>query len=399
MKKYRRWTGSRALEERFRTQVFDQNSSFSKRNFGSIFGQYTSTLEAIRKAQIKASQKRFPKADQRRSSGLSKRAVNAESIDLYRSAFSLHTACENDCALDFDTAFAIEPLGANGTRAVYWVHEDNVMHVQILLSQHTMQRRPENEPIGTMRAASSRLHSREPANDVLQKNDGRTETGNYGVVMCDDLQHFVRRQSSETVDDIERSPGKTRDRGTMTIRLCSSEDVLITVDLRQERESALSTLGHSRQFVHGKASKKAVQSLFCLPRENPVGFADQKELTEISKWLSAHPQVKPLVKISCHRDRFCGINNSAKGSLWATFDQSIYFALASGERIMTDKSNLSMEMKAQQGAQRFPHAILEVQTEGNHAQALTEALDASHLVCQRPFLIQHQITTVLGRAS
>ena len=376
MKKYRRWTGSRALEERFRAHVFDRSSSFSKRRFEPLFAQYTSTLEAIRRAHAEPPKRHAPKESKRRSSTSSKRSVKADTIDLSRGALSLYAACGKICALEFDTAFATGQLGNSGARAVYWVHEDNIMNVQILLSEHTTQLKPETDQT-TLHAAGLRSHSVDLSKDSLKKDQNCTEIENYGLVVYDDLQDFVRRRSSKTVDDVERSPEETRSRAVASIRLSTSEDVLITIDDTAERRNGSPTSGQGRQFLHYKAGRKAVRSLF-----RPSTETIQEELDGFPKWLSAHPQIKPLVKISCHRDRFCGVNNSAKGGSWSTLDQCISFVLIS-ESTMSDKSVLNTGMKAEESVQRFPHAILEVRTEGDGSQALIKELDVSHLVRQR----------------
>ena len=50
MKKYKKWTGSRELEKRFRKHVLDQPTSFTKRTFSSSLANFDRILADIRHA-------------------------------------------------------------------------------------------------------------------------------------------------------------------------------------------------------------------------------------------------------------------------------------------------------------------------------------------------------------
>ena len=131
LKKYKKWTGSQDLGARFREDVLNRPTSFSKRDFGDLITQWTEVLASVRApfekkaiAQARAGRARHdglpPLATDR---SLSFSLQNGTSIRVPNerdSAAHMHSKWESGCNVDIDTAFSAFPLGPKARRAVYW---------------------------------------------------------------------------------------------------------------------------------------------------------------------------------------------------------------------------------------------------------------------------------------
>ncbi|RDW91344.1 SPX-containing protein [Coleophoma crateriformis] len=62
LKKYKKWTGSPALSNRFRDEVLGDPKSFTRRDFSPIMAQYNALLDTIRTATPSASEPSSPRA-------------------------------------------------------------------------------------------------------------------------------------------------------------------------------------------------------------------------------------------------------------------------------------------------------------------------------------------------
>ena len=373
------------LEQRFCNNVLDKDSSFSKCNFEILFAQYAETLEAIRTAHARASQQRTSNASCSIRSIPSNQPQATGSIGLWRSAAALHEACEKGASVQFDASLALTPLGSGATRAAYWVHQDNIMNVQILLLQH-MSHRKLDDGLSSRADTTPRISSPGESATSSPTKDYKLEAENYGLIICDELQRFAKCRSSETISDIEKSPGKALEKAVASITLSRSEDALIAIDPAGGENIVKAARAPGDKYLVKMANKKAVRNLFRFTNAEAVRTPSNDGHLEIKEWLSAHPEIKPLVKISGHRSRFSGLANSPKGGLWATLDKNIRMRRCSLEEIGADKSMLNLAKTNREGDQQFPHAILEVRVEGNGSVTLLRALDESHLVCRRSLL-------------
>ena len=387
------------LEQRFRSNVLDQDTSISKRNFVVLFAQYTEILETLRTAHIRASQRRPSNATPVRGSNSTNQPPGENSTGHCFSAVALHEASEKGSPVEFDVALALTPLGNGATRAAYWVHQDNFMNVQILLLRHMSQRKVDEDPsLGATTAClkGSRRESAAGSPTI----DHQSEAENYGLIILDELQRFAECRSSETISDIERLSGKAAEKAIASLTLSNSDDVLIAIDEMFDENNSTNPRLYGHNHVLRKAKKKDVRNLFCTSNSEIEGTLSKDELSDVSRWYLSHPEIKPLVKISGHRGRFCGLANSLKGGLWATLDKDVNIRRCSAEAIKADRSMLNIGKSIQEGNQRFPYAILEVRVEGNGPISLLKALDESHLVRRRLYLYmsRHRLTFT-GRAS
>ena len=364
------------MEERFRSSVLSHDSSFSKRSFSALFAQYTETLEALRSLYARASNRHPASIAQRQHSGSNSYHGAPEKMS---SAERLHTVSKAGSSIDVDTSFAITPLGNGAVRAAYWVHADDFMNVQILLTHYSSQHQGHDDAGPRASPSSSRSSPRGSIADPESTNNNRRKNNGIGLIICDDLRKFSRRRSSETIEDIETSPGLATEKATASIRFSRLGDSSIAIDAIIDGNSSRRSQG--REFRTAKTSKKDIRRLY--DNSNPDGRTDMEDArntTDAVRLLAAHPELRPLVKIQCERTRFLGLNNSPEGGLWATLDTDIYMRECSPEQIFADKSVLDVYEDTRKAFRNFPHAVLEVRIEGNGSGALIKALDESHLV-------------------
>ena len=95
------------------------------------------------------------------------------------------------------------------------------------------------------------------------------------------------------------------------------------------------------------------------------------------KWFTGHKEVQPLVQLRLRRTRFVGLKNDSSKGLWATLDKDILTRSCSSKLLISENG---LHMSNTKPSEMFPHAILEIRTEGSLDTDVIAALDASYLV-------------------
>ena len=292
------------------------------------------------------------------------------------SARNLHAVNQKGSQVELDTALATVPLGPEASRAVYWVHPDNVVQLQILLLQYTRirnwSRLPNSSKNTTGPKPSPRGSLSGPTNDCL--NTGGHE---FGLIVCDDLHQFVARQRSEPIGEIETSTGTTLEKAAASVRYSSDKDLLLAVTDGSRHRGKV-----TRSFQISKFKRKSVRHLFDSSSDEDCAITESPDDSEPYRlWFANHPDVRPLLQIQYKRSHFIGIQNVETAGIWATLDTEVNMRTCSNDLISSkDHDLLSFSSGETTESQRFPFAILEVRVEGPDALGLVAALDASHLV-------------------
>ncbi len=397
LKKYKRWTGSSKLGERFQNELLDRPGSFSKRDFGPLLTQWTEVLAAVRApfqtgvlwqadspgGQVSdtatAGKPHSPSHKHSNGDGEVTMAGDGRS-----GVAAVHASCQNGSVNDFDTAFALSPLGPGGGKALYWVHPDNLVELHVFLLQYTRLRNPMT-PNSSGR--SSRAKSSPTAlMDGTAVWDSKPQD-DVGVFICDDLQWFAKSRSSAPVSE-------SAEKAAASIRYSSAGEAVVVVenpfqDVQQTSESPKGYCIHKT-----KLKRKILRRLFKSDSHSPVtcnqslssvgshaaAIPGEEQISHaLRAWLAQHREVKPLVQIHMRRTRFVGLRNSQSAGVWATLDRDIQMrkcpsgAFDGGEDLFDAGRRL--------GATLFPHAILEIRYEGGQGTAeIVAALDRSHLV-------------------
>ncbi|MCJ1475307.1 hypothetical protein MMC13_003969 [Lambiella insularis] len=416
LKKYRKWTGSESLETRFKSEILSKQSNFSQKDFGPLLEQWSGVLAAVR-APFEAGLSWKPTTKDRTPSA-SPDAALVKSVNGSRPKTSSFTASDRATTttvdlfaihstgsdIDVDTEFATGPLGDAASRAVYWVHSDDLIQLHILLLQHTRIRRPPESRLAS--TISSPGTSRRTS--VQSSTTGRAAgmQDEVGLILCDNLKSFAERRTGATIDELEKASGTLLDSAAVSIRYSSGDEATVAINSLPTHHYEDST-GGSTNIFKTKMRRKKLSQLLDLDgmavsspssretiseSENILNCRDNG--TEIVKhWLANHRDINPLVHLNFQRTRFVGLsNNNAKG-VWAMLDKSISMKKWSIE----DMRDLNCSTTTTDPiSQNFPHAILEIRWIGLDQPDLINQLDETHLTERvRGFsLSSHAITTL-----
>ena len=394
LKKYKKWTSSSELDIRFRKEVLDRPTSFSKRDFEPLLAQWTEVLAAVRAPFSDGPNWQSRPAHSEGESAQPEAYVPKKLMnDAARQSNQGHTTepnivqslqsiWEEGSNIDIDTALAIIALGRGATKAVYWVHPDNIVQVHILLLQYTRLHKSNDSISSPDWPSSSRSSPRTSFSNISGRPTPRTDD-EIGLIVCDDLQRFAKRQSSETISTSEDSPGKSAEKAAASVRYASTGEAIVVVDTVSGLRDQSVDSTEKRSLIKAKMKRKVVRQLFNASRGGNVTNENINEVGHISKWFAEHREVQPLVRLQSRRTRFVGLKNNPTGCIWATIDKDVHMSSCTAESIATGEALTMINEKERNGLEIFPHAILEVRLEGDAHYDLVEALNTSHLVSLR----------------
>ena len=391
LKKYRKWTGSSDLGNRFRKEVLDRRTSFSKTDFEPLLARWTEVLASVRAPFVDGVNWRPDPTDPKKEVSKSHESKSQEfpsDSAQYQSSPSQHvtkdsssaailqTAWDNGSSLEIDTALATIPFGSQAAKAAYWIHPDNIVQIHVLLLQYTRLQKT-NESIASPERPSS---SRGSISGHPAKSSSRTDE-EVGIVICDDLQRLAQRQSSGTISDSENRAGVSSEKAATSIRYSPSGDAIVVVG--DASKDAIDPACSDREVFTGKArfKRKSIQRLFA------TSSCDQDVMTESSEdsrrvieWLAKHKEVQPLVQLQLWRTRFVGLKNCSTNGLWATLDKNIIMRICRPGFLASESCFNMNNDEGKNDLETFPHAVLEIRTEGPVDADVIAALDASYLV-------------------
>ncbi|SMR64034.1 unnamed protein product [Zymoseptoria tritici ST99CH_1A5] len=342
LKKYKKWTGSAELEDRFRDEVLDDPKNFTQLDLGPLLDEYSNTRQRIRALydnQVK-------KAEGGKKVGLPTAPASSSAIR------QLQEVVASGSKVYFDTNIATVPLGESGTFASYFVHVENVVELQVLLLQYA-------------RFYSSRSRSNSVASPITTEAQmeffaqARPDVADYHMLVADNLERFAKEQSALTVDDREHLPGIFPQRAKASVRWNNDEDALASL---RSRSGITKNAYLRRKHVHDFFDQKAEFS--ARPDESVSANADHVE--ELRKEL-LKDDIRPLFQLSSCRSRLVGLDDNDEGMLLATLDTGMTISKAGADSGKDNKSP-------------FPFAILLIRQEGKPNSELLPVLDSSHLV-------------------
>ncbi|KAL6715024.1 hypothetical protein ACLMJK_007285 [Lecanora helva] len=387
LKKYKKWTGSATLGKRFRETVLDRPISFSKRNFQSLLAQWTEVLVSVRAPFDEVTRDGLPQAKNKSpkpdSSNwkISQPKAMLNSTQPSHPASQLHAMCEYGSGVDVDTALATTPMGLEASRAVYWIHSDNLVQIHVLLLQYTRLQRSSkpNTPLGTPPnpRSSPRGSLGAKSNETCNRKDEEV-----GTIILDDLQQFAKRQNSETVCDSEDRPGTVSEKAAASIRYSSNDEAVVV---------AAGTTSDDKSY-HSRSEKEPVTQLARMDREAATMLfkarqahqrdsnAGSKESEQVRDWLANSQHFQPLVQLQARRTRFVGLLNGKNSGIWVTLDRDIVMRSISRNVLVDGKWFSHIDGNAETSSNTFPHAVLEVRIEGSKDNDLIAHLNASHLL-------------------
>lgn len=383
LKKYKKWTSSADLGARFRSEVLDRPTSFSKQDFEPLLAQWAEVLAAVR-APFKngvnwqagsGRQEIAPNGSaQHKKEGCQRPSRYSSSVA------DLNSAWESGSNIEIDTALAILPFGRGATKATYWVHPDNIVQVHILLLQYTRLQKFDDSIASPGSPSSSSFTPRGSVSGPNGRSVTRTDD-EISCIICDDLQRFARRPSSESISASEDSPGTTAEKAAASIRYSSAGEAIVAVDTIFDNAGEVVNSSSTHLPKKAKFKRKALSQLFQASRSEQCSKADgSKESEHVRDWLDAHQEVQPLVQVQARRTRFIGLGNDGTKGIWATLDKDIRIRRCPPGRLASGECSSSHSEQEKDSSETFPHAVLEVRIEGDGDTELIAALDFSHLV-------------------
>lgn len=364
LKKYRKWTGSSHLTTHF-LPILESPTSFHKIDFERNVLELSDLLVVVRSG--------FDSFRLAAVTGQLNRPARESPLehDLPLSNINSQTVTPESHAY-IDTALAMSSPAANGGgKATFWVHYDHLIEVQVLLMKYL-----------TLQTTSP--SSSVPSTPITRKDSWLGSVGKddeVGMVVLDDLESFSGVQSTATIDEVSKAGPRTAGQ----VRWCSkdSEAVIVVSDA-----SSLILNGntHSGETLEVKLKRKHVQDLLemVLNRSNTdFDIADAgggSELKKVKEWFRKHEKVTPLVKLLTKRTRFA--DTPAGSPVWALLDWDIRMIKITKEsNWMNDPEDDDLGKGLRDGTMmEFPHAVLEVQWEGQEMPSFLRELEISHMV-------------------
>jgi hypothetical protein len=380
LKKYKKWTRSENLEIRFKSEVLNRPTSFTRISLSSQFDDWADALQVIRAAQNPvASSSPFLRGI---TSSPALRPVGlvrpSEKSEVVASKLGAAIATGND--VSFDATFIDVPNGDSGSKAVYWIHPEQLIELQVNLLKF-FGLYPSKPTLDS--SSSQTLSPVVTRRSSLSRGEGQAERdSDFGVIILDQLEDYARRQSSSTVSDSEDSFGRSFAAPAAIARWTSSDEATITFNRGAEIQNSGITrikkkhlgalLNTDRDFEPWKTSGNTTP----VDGQLPLNNRDTLNPGEARNLLKKHCEIKPLVGIFAKRSRFVGLKNSSSAGQWCVLDYQISInKILQEDLVGTDwVANISRDVKS------FPYAVLQVRQEGKVTKSIIDFLDESHLV-------------------
>lgn len=351
LKKHKKWTGSTDLETEFNTHVLGDPSSFTKIDLNPLYTEYEDTLSALRTLY-----------HERINGAPDKFSVDADTQDNFA---QIRSIIESSSSVEFDSYFSTSPLGRSGRNAVYWVHPDNIVELQILLLQHARSFPTRTIPSATISPMLSRQNS--IASSAGRRNSNAVEADTT-VLVADDLESFIAHQSSSTFEKREETVGSRLQEAAVHARWTKTDDAIVTA---QVNDRDIQKVSIKRKNVSAILEPSSTTSL----RKSSVTQDTSCEAVEnMRAWIAQQSNIKPLTTIASNRTRFAETAADSSGFILATLDKNIRM------RKTESLANSLEDTFSQSMSAEFPFAVLRVRQEGFRNSTLIKVLDQSHLV-------------------
>ena len=399
LKKYKKRTGSPDLGQRF-YHVLSHDTSFVNRSLVSALAHYNELLAAARAASFSSE----PPGSLKPRSIAVDHSHEQNVTNSHSTAADIQYAYENGTDVDLDTALAVLPQDQGAGRACYWVHNDNLLQIQILLLRYTRSRK--NQVCTSAPTPSSLRASRHGSCSSLASVPMPQSNQKAGTIVCDELERFVECRSGATLSDSESESERDLRKPAATIRYSSNGEAVLTIGTSSDEMPMVRS-----PWRTARLKRKALGSLFQVdePQQAMERSADadvkspqlsesddacsswhatkrvqsclhtMPSLVDAKSWLYKHRDVQPLVEIQTRRTRFAGIRNTDTSGVWAVLDTEIVLTKCSSASLAEQYSHSSSSEEAHSPYVQFPHAILTIRFEGGDETGLIKKLDNSHL--------------------
>jgi SPX domain protein involved in polyphosphate accumulation len=389
LKKYKKWTGNEELGTAFTREVLNAPDSFWSADFGPLLDHYTAVLQTIRVAYqgdtlgIPSNREVTPRGVKASPSPFSRTSSGV--------AFELQNAIKNESLVDFDLAFAASPVSPYGNSAVYWVHPDCLIELQVLLLQYMRLFAPQSVPKTPVtpltpsgRTSPTPSSSRRSSTARPESSASADKDDNAGTLILDDPEHFAKRTSDDGHDVSLQSPKGPFGESFGFAKWASNGEAVVAIQdfASQSRLNGITTSKSAK--IKRKQLKKFLDTSGPYPTRSPSNSSITEGLKkptdaavdEVRALIARSEHCKPCVGVFYKRTRFVGLQNTKTRGLWITLDRDVFMK----DDCIDDVMDNDWYTKIKRNAFTFPHAVLQVRYEGAGAAFLIQTLDRSHLV-------------------
>ncbi|RMZ86715.1 hypothetical protein DV736_g6059, partial [Chaetothyriales sp. CBS 134916] len=325
LKKYRKWTGSTALQDRLNDQVFASGEvAFDYVLYRDRLSALTQAINALAGPMLSGHQQTA--ANRRRSSSL--RRSNAKDI----------AAAANKSLLDLDLALETVPYGDVSGSRYYWIHPDNIEEAESLLLRYM-----------SIRGNGSGILS--PISPPSTGSIPRPVQTH--IALYDNVQRYLQDMATDRRSNI-----------AVTARWTNQPLALVSLSSIIPYSTDTEAIPVKRKDLTAALQRSVEAGGTSTPRA--------EQYSRIRSYLSEHRDVKPLAEAHFTRVRYAGNTNSSAVGTWATLDSSISFS-------PVDSSQLGLSEPTTEQAERFPYAILHIRWEFSRMAEVARLFDTSHL--------------------
>ena len=364
-----------------RAEILHRTDSFARVDVEQLLNHWTAILHDVRLAM--SSRKRFE--DLSRRSGVGSRSPQIQPMSgepresSANVARHIYAAIQSGSDLDFDLTLAETLLGSRGKRAVYWVHPDHLIELQVVLSHHLTLYPPKPSTRSSISSQpNSPTHTRRAS--LIHQDSPVGIESDCGIILLDRLDDYAQRSSATPIVDSEETPGQSvaatirwtaTDEAAVSVKGIAGTEVVKPAKLRRRYIKAFLDLERSfTPWRNQDSSSPEGRPSLQRPPSQVEGSPDFAR-----NWLDAHRNIRPLISISSRRTRFVNLHDGNTAGQWCTLDADIEMnKIAQDDLVARDWPLQSSD------GWRFPHAVLEVRQEGATATDLIAMLDQSHLV-------------------
>jgi SPX domain protein involved in polyphosphate accumulation len=364
LKKYKKWSGRDSLTRRFNLDVVESPQTFLQTDLAAALEHWSSLLHGIRTAMSvrrAISQAPSPQIVARQSSSEISKRIN--------------DAITSNSDVEFDTVFTYSPLGTEGSRAVYWIHPEQLVELQVLLLSHTR--------TALSRPATSNGTPSSPQRASFSRRDSGIErTGDHGFIVMDNSESLAQKQNSVSISDSERAYTQPKLQPAATLMWTSNNEAVFCIadHFTKNTEEGFKTATRiKKKHFSALIDVKTPFNAHTSGSSTPILGESPKTMANVERargWLNDRREVKPLVAVVTKRSRFCTYPMNKAYGQWCTLDTDIFMRPVSTD----DFADKDWHSKLSQEALTFPYAVLEVRQEGEHDLDLIKILDDSHLV-------------------
>ncbi|KIW13404.1 hypothetical protein PV08_08592 [Exophiala spinifera] len=336
LKKYRKWTGSTALQTRLDVEVF---SSKKLQTDFSDYLQELSEQKAILTEELAGPMLTGRPGSPSSASDKQQKRISAS---MKRSSTTKLNEAVLRGSLAFDAAILTVPYGETAGSVFYWIHQDNLDETRALLLRHMRDASVSSTP-----SRNNSLESIASRKRPTLESDSNLLTH---MAIFDNAYRYTKDQGISRPSRI-----------ALSSHWGSAPEAIVTLAGLSPTSSDSTMLTVSR--------KDLVSALQC----DQTTSSTSENVHIVRKYLREHRDIQPLAHVHFARNRYLGLTNTTEMGIWATLDSNVTVT-------SVDMDHIGEPLPQTQTGDVFPYSILHIRWEAARIPPAARAFDESHLV-------------------